>query len=440
MPLFNTVLLWVAGTVIVVLSPLILLHELGHFIFAKLAGVRVEEFGFGFPPRLARLWTGEGYLDVGGQRLRIPRNFRLPPNLGAGMRVQAIARRNDDGTYTLRRLEVLTSESRPWLTGDDPSEVPVSGEVTTLEKGTIYSLNWIPLGAFVKMTGEEDPSDPRSLAAQPKRWRFAAIAAGPVFNLIAAVLLIAAAYGSGLPEKWWVEVTDVEAGSAAAEAGLRPGDIITAVDGLPLDDGAAQLRQLVRAAPERTLELTIRREGRTLTVTAVPARTGEGYGLLGIYMSDWPDRGAMRHYSPVEAFRAGLDDLIEVTLVTIGLPVEIAQGNVSIEAARPASPIGISEMLALTLKRSLEWHLAYPILNLAAIVSLALGLTNLLPLPALDGGRLLFIFIEAVRGKRVSPKHEAAIHLIGMGFLIGLSLFIMLLDIFDPILPWSLFR
>ena len=172
------VVFWLTGTLVVVLGPIILVHELGHFIFAKLAGVRVEEFGLGFPPRLLKLWRGEGYLNLGSTRVVIPAGFRLPPGLKVGVWVDAVIQRRDDGTHILRRLTVLDPNVDDLTLERERVDegVHMRGELTALEPGTLYSLNLLPMGGFVKMTGEEDPSDPRSLAAQPKRWRVAVLA------------------------------------------------------------------------------------------------------------------------------------------------------------------------------------------------------------------------------------------------------------------------
>jgi regulator of sigma E protease len=96
--------------------------------------------------------------------------------------------------------------------------------------------------------------------------------------------------------------------------------------------------------------------------------------------------------------------------------------------------------MTFSLQQSIEWRLAFPALQTAALISLALGLTNLLPLPALDGGRILFVLIETVRGRRVPPEREAVIHFIGMMILVGLMLLVMLQDVLNPVIPWSLLR
>ena len=433
------IVFWLAGTLIVVLGPIILIHELGHFIFAKLAGVRVEEFGFGFPPRLLKLWYGKGYLKIGSTHVALPPSFRRPAKLEVGDWVDAVIRRDDDDTYTLRCLRVLNPvEDDLTLKREYVDEgVHVRGELTLLEPGTLYSLNWLPMGAFVRMTGEDDPSDSRSLAAQPKRWRVAVLAAGPVLNLIAALLLLVCAYVAGFPDAWRVEIAGVEPGSPAAEAGLQPADVILVAGEEHIEDGLEQLRGIIRAAPDQAVELVILRGEETLALTVTPRRTTEGYGFLGIVMSPWPDRSAMRRYSLPDALRAGFTDLNAAIVATFQIPVRLALGDVSPEEARPASMVGISGLLAFTLQQSIEWGLAYPVLQTAALISLALGLTNLLPLPALDGGRILFVLIEAVRGRRITPEREAMVHFVGLIVLMSLMALMMFQDLVNPIIPWS---
>ena len=105
------IVFWLIGTVIVMLGPLLLIHELAHFIFAKLAGVRVEEFGFGFPPRLLGLWRGKGHLKIGGTRAKIPVAFGLPSELEKDVWIDAVAQRRDDGSWVLKQLAVLDRDT-----------------------------------------------------------------------------------------------------------------------------------------------------------------------------------------------------------------------------------------------------------------------------------------------------------------------------------------
>jgi len=438
-----SVIFWLTGTLAVVLGPIILIHELGHFIFAKLAGARVEEFGLGFPPRLLKLWRGKGYLEIGSTRVIIPAGLRLAPGLKVGAWVDAITLRRDDGTYLLRRLKMLdpaVDDLTPKREHVDEG-MRMCGELTALEPGTLYSLNLLPMGAFVKMTGEDDPSDPRSLAAQPKRWRVAVLAAGPALNIIVALALIVSAYVSGYPEKWVVEVTDVEPGSAAEEAGIQPHDIIVAAGEERIEEGQEHLQRIIRAVPEQTTELTILRGGETLTLKATPRRRApEGYGFLGIWMAPWPDRSALQRYPLPKALSAGINDITYAIAATVQLPTRLARGEMTPQEARPASMVGISEVMAFTLQQSIEWGMAFPMLQIASLISLALGLTNLLPLPALDGGRILFVLIEAVRGRRISPERAAIVHFVGLVILVSLMALVMLHDIVNPIIPWSLLK
>ncbi len=438
------VIFWLVGTAIVTVAPMILVHELGHFLLAKLAGVRVEEFGLGYPPRLLRLWREKGYLEVDGIRVTIPSNFRLPSQILPGQFVEVVAALREDGTRILRQLTPLPAppeaEAASTLQGEEEDAVLMRGRLTAWEPGTLYSLNLLPLGGFVKMTGEEDPSDPRSLAAQPKRARLAILSAGALLNIFTAFLLLVGAYISGYPGKWLVKITNVEPGGAAAAAGLQPGDIVLEIDNERIENGVRQLQTVVHNSPGKSITLTVRRGDETLVIEATPRLQPEGYGLLGIGISQWPDYNAIQYYPLHRAVVAAGGDMIVITVATLAFPFLVIGGLIPANAARPTSVVGISGMLTFALQRSLDWGLASPVLNMAAFVSLALGLTNLLPIPALDGGRILFVLIEAVRGRRVSPRYEAAFHMIGLIVLISIMILIMLQDVINPVIPWSSFR
>jgi regulator of sigma E protease len=434
-----SVIVWLAGTLIVVLGPIIVIHELGHFISAKAAGVRVEEFGLGYPPRLLKVWRGKGYLVVGGTRILIPRRFKLPPRADVGSWVSVLAREREDGLYEARQLTLLNASddeliSKTEQTGPD---VRISGEVSRLDPGTIYSLNLLPVGAFVRMMGEEDPSHPQSLAAQPKRRRIAVMASGAILNLVFALLLLMAAYVSGLPERWLVQIDSVEPGTAAAAAGLQQGDLVLAVDGARLTSGDEEFRGIILESPGDRLQLLVKRDGREVTLSATPGQGPEGSGYLGVYMVAHPDTDSLRHYSAPEALRAAAGDIAAVVAIPFRLPRMLSEGQVTPEQIRPSSMVGISGFLTLFLQQSLAWRWAFPILHTAGLISLSLGITNLLPIPALDGGRILFVLIEAVRGRRISPEREAVVHVVGLVILIGLMAIVMIQDVINPVIPWA---
>jgi regulator of sigma E protease len=303
------------------------------------------------------------------------------------------------------------------------------------------------MGAFVRLTGEEaDFADPHSLAAKPKLQRILVMGAGATLNILAAFVLMISVYLTGLPERWVVQVYDVVPGTAAEEAGLQPRDVILAVDGERLEEGPANLQRIIQAAPDRPLDLTVLRDNREMTVTVVP-RPREcqpdepgcvaGSGFLGITMSLWPDRTSLHYYNLLEAAQASVTDLAAIVQAIVTLPMQLVKGTVTIQEARPVSVVGASQILTFFLQESLEWKMAFPVLRGAALISLALGLTNLLPLPAFDGGRILFVLIEAVRGRRVAPEREAVIHFIGMVILIVLMGLVMFYDIINPVISWS---
>lgn len=263
------------------------------------------------------------------------------------------------------------------------------------------------------------------------------MAAGPVINIIAALLMLVAAYTTGLPTQWQVRVTEVLPGTAAERAGLQSEDLIVAVGGEQIEEGLAEFHEIIRASAEEAVELKLERGGDQLWLTATPERR-DGDGFLGIMMAPWPDRTALQRYPLPRALRASGEDLVTIAGTTLRLPLMLIQGDVSSQEARPTSVVGISQIMTFSLQQSFEWGLAFPALQTASLISLALGLTNLLPLPALDGGRILFVLVEAIRGRRVSPEREAVIHFIGMMILVALMLLVMLQDFLDPIIPWSL--
>lgn len=435
-----SIVVWFGATLVFVLGPIIIVHEIGHFLAAKRAGVRVEEFGIGFPPRLVTVAQERGTMQVGNVELVIPGRTKLPLDLKRGKWVQALARRQEDGTLHLLRVtqEADTGPADAVVQGTDDG-IAVRGPLTSFEPGTRYSLNLLPIGGFVRMSGEEDPSDPRSLAAQPKRWRLTVLLAGALLNLVTAFLLLTAAYATGTPERFFAHVDHVEPGLAAAEAGLEPGDVVVAVDGTVLSEGITQLRDIIERSSGQAMHMQLLREGELLELTASP-RDVEGVGFLGIGMRDWPDPDSVVRYPLPRAAAGAASDLAYSVAALVRLPRLLAQGQVTLAEVRPQSAVGINAMLTFALQQSLEWRLAYPALSISALVSLAVGLSNLLPLPALDGGRALFVLLEAIRGRRINPELEMRIHLAGVVVLLALVAVVMVQDIVDPYIAWSLLR
>jgi len=464
-----------------VLGPLVFFHELGHFILAKRAGIRVIEFGFGYPPRLWKFWQSAGTVSIAGMRIAIPKNFKAPlPREEAerlfkkpapkdqsagfgrlddwaplpgdvmdvmdnGRPVQALVALQPDGSHVLQSIKLLDpsapdthnqalTSSRP-----GPNTQLVTGDVTDYVPGTAYSLNWLPLGGFTRMLGEEDPTAPDSFAAAPKRWRSAVLLAGPGFNMILAVVLFVLMFMAGAPEPRGLRVfvASVKPGSPADVAGLKPDDLVLAVNGQETTT-TTEVSQITRANLGREITLSIQREQDRLDLQATPRRAGEfdaaTEGPLGITIGMTATLGfGLRYYSLFEAvplgFNATVFSLGEVVLA----PVAIIRGMIPLNMARPIGPVGIAQLAGAEAAASIRLGGLFPILNLAGLLSIAIGLTNLLPLPALDGGRWLFVIIEAIRRRRVDPKKEMAVHLIGLALLLALMLVITLQDILNPV-------
>lgn len=344
-----------------VLSVLMIAHEVGHFVAAKLAKVRVEEFGLGFPPRLVRL----------GKR------------------------------------------------GD-----------------TEYTLNAIPFGAFVRLAGENDPGVADGFATKSKLARFGVLVAGPLMNLLVAVIFFGFAFASGWPtatEYKHAMVLRVDADSPAQLAGLQAGDVIVQVDGVELES-TSHLSQYVRSKAGQEVTLTIRRGSGYSQLRVVPREPlSPNQGALGIRITEEVTKVSLVYAPPLKALYMGAKETVDTVTFTLSLPSLLLRQGLAPELARPVGPVGIFQMTGSAASQGIETGWWFPLLRLTGALSVALGLTNLLPLPAFDGGRVLFIVIEAIRRKRVDPQKEGVVHWIGLMALLALMIFITYQDIVSPV-------
>lgn len=376
---------------ILLLFPLIIIHEFGHFLTAKLFGIKVLEFAIGFPPRIK----------------------------GAVIR---------------------------------------KGE-------TEYALNWVPLGGYVRLLGEEDPSDPRSLAAAAAWKRLTVMFAGVVMNVIAAVVLLAV--GFMIPRErslTLAQITEVAPGSPAAEAritgvmrdgseprqGLQPGDIILEAEGREIGN-TSELVYVNRLNLGETQTWLLNRSGSRLEAR-VYARFDPpaGEGPTGIRIAApafcsgvdaqgnptncellYPFSETVRYW-PWEALPKGVQTLWEAIVLTKNeVHLRIAGGSsgggVDGEAQPVFSgPVGIADTTNQIVDEA-GWR---SLIELAALLSFSLAVFNALPFPGLDGGRALFVFIELVRGgKRVSPEREGMVHFLGIALLLSSVVVITYFDI-----------
>lgn len=338
----------------IILSILVFIHELGHFLIAKWAGILVEEFGFGLPPRLFGKKVGE----------------------------------------------------------------------------TVYSINSLPIGGFVKLYGE-DADEPkkanvperRSFTKKPKKTRAVILVAGVCMNFILAVGITTYLLTQGVPEpSGKVHVEGVQPGSPAEAVGIQEGDTIAKIEGLSITT-PKDLIEATKKYVGRTVTLTIVRGGREMEIHVLARKDPpQSQGAIGVAISDLENKYYPAGQAPLTAVKINLWRAREMFK---GIGVLIWH-VVTLQpvAEDVAGPIGIAVVTGEAVR--FGWK---AVLEFMSILSLNLAVINILPIPALDGGRLAFLFAEKLFGRRLRPAFEQKTHQLGMIILIFLILLISINDI-----------
>jgi regulator of sigma E protease len=279
---------------------------------------------------------------------------------------------------------------------------------------TIYSLNAIPLGGFTKLAGEEDPEAPRSLAGKPTGIRLLVLSAGSLMNFLAPLALFTIAFM--VPHNvvmGKVVVEEVAPNSPAAIAGIKNEDTILSLNDKPINN-VGDLQRYIQLNLGRETEIAVSHsDATTESFRLVPRwQPPEGQGAIGVVVKTI-DATIVRQSEP--AWRAaplGVSTCVETFVLFKNGILSMATGATPLEVR---GPVGIAEMTGEVARAGLS-----PLLEFAAFLSINLGLINIFPLPALDGGRIAFVLLEKARGgKRIPPRTEGLIHLIGFALLIG---------------------
>lgn len=380
-------MIWTIIIFILVLGVLVLVHEFGHFYAAKKSGMKVLEFGFGFPPRC-----------IGIQK--------------------------KDGRW---RLIWGSKNNSSNFDGDATGQASLDS--------TVYSINWIPFGGFVKILGEnnEHEEDPRSFINRPFWGRFLTLVAGVAMNFILAWVLISIGLGIGLPASMdnpkefsqfarirdqKIHIEETVKDFPAQKAGIIPGDIVEKIDNQSFNS-AEETKNYVKSNSGKKFVFQINRAGEKKNITVESlANPKEGEGTIGVMFSSFgmlyvpwyiaPAAGVKATFIQTQGMLSGFYQLItgKIALEHVGGPVKIA------ELTGKASNMGFIFLMQLT-----------------AILSLNLAILNILPFPALDGGRVLMLLIEKARRKKNNQKVEQWINTVGFLFLIGLMILVTIKDI-----------
>ena len=289
---------------------------------------------------------------------------------------------------------------------------------------TRYSLNAIPFGGFTKMAGEEDPKVPRSLANKSRGIRLVVLSAGSLMNFLLALLIFSIAFM--IPRDvvvGQVVVEEVASGSPAAVAGIEPGDTILSVNEKPVNNNG-DLHRYVQLSLGKEITILVQHSDLTKeNVRVIPRwKPPEGQGAMGVVIKTSNPTVVSQYYPFWRAIPMGAAKFV-------GYLVSYKDGIVGVFTGKVAplvvGPVGIAQLTGEVARAGI-----HPLLEVAALFSLILGICNLFPIPALDGGRITFVLLEWVRrGKRVSPKTEGVVHTVGLILLIGLLLVITYQDI-----------
>ncbi len=457
---------------VLVLIPAVLIHELGHFIAAKSVGITILEFGIGMPPRIVKLFTIGGtdytlnWLPLGG--------FVRPLGEDVVRQMGDEALAEDRAEAERRGLAKTKSvnEARPlarifFLAGGAlanfllafvlfvvialigiPQVVGGIVSFSYLSPTSALAQAGVQPGDVIQAVNGQNFADAADFFAKLRAadGQQTTLTVVPKGSTDTKTLTLVPDFGTTptTPETHPI-VLNLADGSPAALAGLQPNDLITAFNGTPVQDFQA-LQQLTSQHLGESVTLTIWRDGKTMDVTLTPrANPPQGEGSMGIGINTAAldttlgvsyQEGSHRELQPQPigaAVQYSFDRIAEVINTIVSIPGQLLHGTADPNSLRVTSPLGISQAGGVFLQESIQRNQPGIIMEFMALISLALGFTNLLPIPALDGGRILFVLIEIVRGRPIAPEREGLVHLVGLALLLSLMVVVLINDIANPL-------
>jgi len=340
---------------LIILSIVVLIHELGHFLVAKWTGTGVEEFGFGYPPRAIGKKIG----------------------------------------------------------------------------GTIYSLNWLPFGGFVRLFGEQEAElegskNPKAFFNKSKKQRTAVILAGVFMNMVLAIACFSVIYSiNGIPQEVdYIVIDGVAPNSPAEMAGLKTGDKVVSIDGQSKQKTADFVEYLKNKAGQEVV-LGLQRGGKDLNTTLTPrVNPPEGEGAVGVAVSNYDNVFYPVWQMPLRGTKVGIEEAYAWTKMMFEGLWQMISGIFVGVKPEVRGIVGIYEITATVAKEGI-----LPVIKFMGILSINLAVINILPFPALDGGRFAFIMLEKVIGRKIKPKIEAYVNMAGMAILVTLMVLITVADV-----------
>lgn len=356
---------------IIILGVLVLVHELGHFLVARLNGIKAEEFGFGFPPR-----------------------------------VFGVFKDDRDGKWKF-----------------------IKGSKEVVSKNTVYSLNWFPIGGFVKIKGEdgEEKKDADSFASKSAGARISVLIAGVLMNFLLAWFLLSMTFMLGTLQDVTGErvpgskiiIQGIEENSPAQQMGLKMGDFLLAGESGAFAS-VENVQTYVNENKGKEISLYVQRAGKEIKLSGIPRSQPEnGRGALGISaMAEVVNR----KFSFLAAFWKGLLEIGAIMLMMLDVIGKLVAGNKT--GLEVTGIVGIASYTGKIIPLGFSF-----LLRFAAILSVNLGIVNILPFPALDGGRVLFVLLEKIKGSPVSQKVEHFFHTAGFLILITLMVVVTYFDL-----------